>query len=138
MKEQFVMNIDKLNELKSDMICLNVKLSYMSLSGVIDRIMVELRNLLSYKFDSRLISYKVRESICKNLHDKGFQLYGNCVDFELIEEVNYLILESKKIVIITKFPIMNNLDVFSLISLTSLPIKINDKFYHVKNLQKNI
>merc|ERR1712082_469554 len=130
MKEQFVMNIDKLNELKSDMICLNVKLSFMSLSGVIDIIMLELRNLLSYKFDSRLISYSVRESICKDLHDKGYQVYGNCVDFDLIEEVNFLTLESNKLVIITKLPIMNNLDAFSVITLTSLPVNINGKFYH--------
>ena len=138
MKEQFLMNIDKLNELRTDMICLNVKMSFMSLSGVIDRIMVELRNLLSYKFDSRLISYSVRESICKDLHDKGFQVYGNCVDFDLIEEVNFLSLESNKLVIITKLPIMNNLDVFSVITLTSLPIKINGKFYQIKNLQRNL
>ena len=41
MKEQFIKNIDELNELRTDMVCLNVKLSYMSLSGVIDKIMVE-------------------------------------------------------------------------------------------------
>ena len=59
------------------------------------------------------------------------------MDFELITEINYVFLE-KKIVIINKIPIRNEIDQFNLTKLITLPVKIKNNFYQAKNIVKYI
>merc|ERR1712055_675908 len=55
MKVQLLNNIDTINEIKINVVCLSLKITYMRLSSVINNIMNELRDMLNYKFDSELI-----------------------------------------------------------------------------------
>merc|ERR1712082_538943 len=137
MKNQFLKDIESINELKSNVVCINVKLCYMKLSSVIDDIMHELRDLLDYKFDKDLITYEVRQEICDSIESEGYKTYGVCMNFELITEINYVFLE-KKIVIINKIPIRNEIDQFNLTKLITLPVKIKNNFYQAKNIDKYI
>ena len=57
MKLQLLKDIDSINEIKISVVCINLKLTYMKLSSVINDIMHELRDLLEYKFDKDLIKY---------------------------------------------------------------------------------
>merc|ERR1712239_36383 len=50
MKLQFLKDIDSINEIYISVVCINLKLTYMKLSSVINDIMHELRDLLDYKF----------------------------------------------------------------------------------------
>ena len=131
MKSQLLKNIDTINEIKVNVGCLSLKITYMRLSSVINEIMGELRDILNYKFRSELITDEVKRDICDNIQEEGYKTYGDCKDFELITEVKYLFLE-KKIVLITKIPIRNDIDTFTLTRLLALPVKINNNFYRAK------
>ena len=137
MKVQLLKDIDSINEIKISVVCINLKLTYMKLSSVINDIMHELRDLLEYKFDKDLITYDVKQEMCDSIESEGYKTYGVCMDFELITEINYVVLE-KKIVIINKIPIRNEIDQFNLTKLITLPVKIKNNFYQAKNIVKYI
>ena len=46
----------------------------------------------------------------------------------------FFALESDKLIIIIKLPILNNVEPFAVVTLTSLPVMINGKFYKIDNL----
>ena len=68
--------------------------------------------------------------------NKGLRLFGNCHDFNLVEEVDFFQLKSDKLIIFIKLPILNRIDPFEIITLKSLPIKIKGKFYKIGNWGK--
>ena len=84
MKSQLLKDINDINEIKINVVCLNLKLTYMKLSKAINDIMHELRDILEYKFDKDLITYEVKKDMCDNIESEGYKLYGLCMDFELI------------------------------------------------------
>ena len=126
-----------INEIKTSVVCLTLKISYMKLSRVINDIMHELREILEYRFDKELMTYEVKKEICEGIEKQGHKTYGNCMNFEIISEVNYVFLE-KKIVIINKIPIKKEIDQFKLTKLFTLPVKIKNNFYQAKNIVKYI
>ena len=50
-----------INEIKTSVVCLTLKISYMKLSRVISDIMHELRELMEYRFDKELMTYEVKK-----------------------------------------------------------------------------
>ena len=94
-KLQLLKDIDSINEIKISVVCINLKLTYMKLSSVINDVMHELRDLLEYKFDKDLITYDVKQEICDSIESEGYKTYGVCMDFKLITEINYVFLEQK-------------------------------------------
>ena len=66
-KEQLLRDIDTINEVKINLACLTLKLSYIKLSNVVHRIMSELRDLINHKFDKDLLTFEVKQEICEGL-----------------------------------------------------------------------
>ena len=99
--------------------------------------MLELRDLIQYRFNKDFLKWDVRKEICNNIEKEGFRTFGNCMDLELIKEVKYRFLDNK-IIIISKIPVQNEVDNFKLTKVISLPVKINGGFYRVKNVDGRI
>ena len=126
-------DIGEINKLKLEMTCVNAKLSFTNLSVMVDNILNELRNLLNYQFDARMISYEVRTKICKDIFEKGIRVFKNCNHFNLVEEVEFFQVNAEKLIIFVKLPILNVMDPFEIVTLKSLPIKINNEFFKISN-----
>ena len=133
MKLQLPKNIDAINDIKISFVCINLKLTYIKLSNIINLAMHEIRDLLEYKFNKDLLSYEVRQEICESMEAEGYNTYGECMDFELITEIKYVFLE-KKIVMINKTPIRNEIDKFYLTKLMTLPVNNKGIFYKAKGI----
>ena len=136
-KIQLLDDIEEINKLKITITCLTLKMSYIKLADNVNNIMNELRNLLEYNFDKNLLTYQVKKQICESLEAEGHLTYGICTDLDLITEINYLILESK-MVIITKIPLRSEIDHFNLTKLIALPVKVKDKYFKAKDIAKHV
>ena len=99
--------------------------------------MLELRDLIQYRFNKDFLKWDVRKEICNNIEKEGFRTYGNCMDLELIKEVKYVFIENK-IIIINKIPVQNEVDNFKSTNVISLPVKINGGFYRAKSVNGRI
>ena len=137
MKAQLLNNIKAIDDIRLNMVCLNMKMSYIKLSNMINLVMHELRELLNMRFDINLISWEMKVEICENVQQQGFQTYGLCTDFELLKEINYMFLE-KKIIVINKIPIVNRVDNFNLVKLIPIPINIRGEWFKVKDISNVI
>ena len=99
--------------------------------------MIDLREILEFRFNKHLMSYNTRKEICEGLEKQNLKTYGDCLNFEFMSETNYIQLD-RKIAIICKIPIKKEVDEFKLTKLFTLPIKIKNTFYQAKNVPKYI
>ena len=136
LKKQVLLEVNELNKLKLELFCVSVKLSYGSLNLVVDNLLNELRNLLKFSFDSSMINFGIRDKICGDLKKKNIKLFGPCRQFNLVEEMEVFSI-GKKLVIIIKLPVLGNLETFKVVTLKSLPVKIDGSFYKIDNLEGN-
>ena len=90
-----------ISEIKSSIVCLTLKLSYLKLSGVINKIMIDLREIMEFRFNKHLMSYNVKKEICVGLEKQNLKTYGDCLNFDIMSETNYILLD-RKIAIICK------------------------------------
>ena len=127
-------NVQQINQLTHNMLCLSMKVTYIKLSTMIEKIMVELKDILEGNFNIDILTSEVRQKICSNMAVEGFLTYTNCVNFDLITETNHLLLENK-LIILTKIPIRSSMDVFQLTQFIPLPIKYKEHYVKA-NLNK--
>ena len=136
-KHQVLKDIGEINKLKLEMTCVNAKLTFTNLSVIVDNILNELKNLLNYQFDPRMISYEVRTKICQDIFGKGIMVFKNCNHFNLVEEVEFFMVNAEKLIIFVKLPILNVRDPFEILTLKALPIKINNEFFKISNWEED-
>ena len=136
-KHQVLKDIVEINKLKLEMICVNAKLTFSNLSVIVDNILNELKNILNYQFDSRMISYEIRTKICKDIFGTGIRVARNCNHFNLVEEVEFFMANEDKLIIFVKLPMLNIRDPFEILTLKALPIKIDNEFYKISNWEQD-
>ena len=134
-KNQVSQEIHEINKLNREMICLNAKLTFSNLSVLVDKMLDELKNILNYHLDSRMISYMVRSKICKDIFGLGIKVEKNCNHFNLVEEVDFFMVNENNLVIFVKLPMLNIKDTFQILTLKALPIRIGKEFYKISNLE---
>ena len=85
-KLQMLRDIDEINQVKIDLACVTLKLSYMKLSSIVHGAMTEIRDVINKKFNTNMLTYNVKKDICEELAKQGYHTYGVCTDFDLILE----------------------------------------------------
>ena len=87
--------------------------------------------------DKNLLDFSVRKEICANIKKAKFRVYGRCMQFDLIEVVDYVFL-GNKMVIISKVPIRKQVDNFYLTNIITLPVNIGGHYFMAKNVEGKI
>ena len=137
-KNQVLKNIEEINKLKLEMMCVNAKLTFTNLSLRVDNMLTELKNILNYHFDSGMISYETKTKICNDIFGKGLRVSKNCNHFNLVEEVEFFMANLEKLIIFIKLPILNTREPFEILTLRTLPIKINNEYYKISNWEQEL
>ena len=106
----------------------------MNTARIVNEAVHEVKDLLEYNLDKDLLDWGIRKEICTNIEEANYKTYGRCMQFDLIEVVDYVFL-GDKMVIITKIPNKNQVDNFHLTNIITMPVNINGHFYKAKNVE---
>merc|ERR1712082_387093 len=79
-----------------------------------------------------MISRSVKSEVCNNLNKHKYVTFGRCSDFNLMRESDYIVLPSRKIIILAKLPIQNEQEYYSLITAKTLPVKLGQKYGEIQ------
>ena len=79
--------------------CVQLKLSYLNTARIVKEAFHEVNDILDFKLDKNLLDFSVRKEICANIKKAKFRVYGRCMQFDLIEVVDYVFLGNKMVII---------------------------------------
>ena len=128
----------KVNEQNAqDIACLKLTINFNKKENVVREFKHELENILDYHFNKDIIDIDLRKNVCSHIIKAGHETHGKCNNFDMIEIVD-LVFVGKKLVMITKMPIKNMIDDFKLANIIALPVKVNDNFVKIKNIDMQI
>ena len=136
-QEGLLNNSIAINMIKQKQTCISLKLSYIQLGSMVEKVMGEFKEILDYKFKIHNLAYNTRKEICQEIKAKGFNLYGDCLQFNIASELEYVKL-ANKVVILVKIPIRKNVDRFFLRELVALPIRLGEGFYKLIDIPKYV
>ena len=120
-----------------DIACLQLTITFNKRENVIRELKHELDDILDYNFNKNIIDLDVRKNVCNHIVEAGFETHGKCNNLNMIEIVD-LVFVGTKLVMITKIPIKNRIDDFTLANIIALPVKIKDNFVKIKNIDMQI
>ena len=126
-KNTVAQNVELINEMSHNVMCLSLKLTYIQMSTIIEKIMSEVQDILKGNFNVGILTDSVKNKICSNMRKEGFETYTYCENFDMVTESDQILLENK-LVMFTKIPIKSTIDVFQLVKFIPLPIKYKDNF----------
>ena len=132
LKNQALTNSRELNDVKSALICINARDNFSKLVRSAEKVIKQIKNILDYKFDPSMISSSLKAEVCSNLNKHKFVPFGRCSDFNLMREIDYIVLPSRKIIILAKLPIQNDRESYSLIRARTLPVKLGKHYGEIQ------
>ena len=96
-----------------DIACLQLTITFNKRENVIKELTHELDDILNFNFNKDIIDLDVRKNVCNHIVEAGLETYGKCNNLNMIEIID-LVFVGKKLVMITKIPIKNQVDDFRL------------------------
>ena len=129
--------VQDLNEVKRSTFCINLKLSFMNISKMVSRVWKELKDMIDFKFNRNLLSLDIKKEVCEGIKQEKLITFGECLQMELVKETKFKFLDNK-MVIIAEIPVQGTEDDFMLHEIVSMPVKINNEFYKIRDIDTKL
>ena len=104
---------------------------------MVNKIWQELKEMIEYKFNKNLLSWDIKKQVCDGIKKEKLQTFGECLEMEHVKETKFKFLKNK-LVIIAEIPVQGNEDNFRVTDVVSMPVKLNNEFYRIKNIEGKI
>ena len=85
--------VHEINEVKKSMFCINLKLSFIDITKMVNKVWQELKEMIQYKFNKDLLSWDIKKQVCNGIKNENLQTFGDCMEMEHVKDTKFKFLK---------------------------------------------